>query len=215
MTTPNVEPLSGAQLRQMFAAAARWLERNIDRVNAVNVFPVPDGDTGTNMYLTMRSTMEEAGGAGEESAGAVLAAMSHGALMGARGNSGVILSQIIRGLAEASQGSESIDSEGLARGLEEASAAAYRAVTTPVEGTILTAIRETSEAVGEAARADLDADGHALEEERPVLDVRFPRPVGARSLALPAAGVLVPDVVAKARVLTTDVAFCQWSSLYG
>ncbi len=147
MTTSAVQSLSGAQLRDMFAAATRWLERNIERVNAVNVFPVPDGDTGTNMYLTMRSTMEEAARCSDAAVGAVLAAMAHGALMGARGNSGVILSQIIRGLAQSAEGSSVLDCEGLAKGLEEASAAAYRAVTQPVEGTILTAIRDVSEAV--------------------------------------------------------------------
>jgi DAK2 domain fusion protein YloV len=152
MTTSAVQSLSGAQLRDMFAAATRWLERNIERVNAVNVFPVPDGDTGTNMYLTMRSTMEEAARCSDAAVGAVLAAMAHGALMGARGNSGVILSQIIRGLAQSAEGSSALDCEGLAKGLEEASAAAYRAVTQPVEGTILTAVRDVSEAV----RADLE-----------------------------------------------------------
>src|SRR3990172_12448537 len=90
-----------SQLRDMVAAAAAWLERHVEQVNAINVFPVPDGDTGTNMYLTMRSTLEEAQRCREEGVGAMLAAMSHGALMGARGNSGVILSQIIRGLARA------------------------------------------------------------------------------------------------------------------
>ena len=93
----------------MFAAAAAWLEKHAESVNAINVFPVPDGDTGTNMFLTMRSTMEEAQRCQEEGAGAMMAAMSHGALMGARGNSGVILSQIIRGMARAMDGAESID----------------------------------------------------------------------------------------------------------
>ncbi|TMB99006.1 MAG: DAK2 domain-containing protein, partial [Chloroflexi bacterium] len=89
--------LSGDELRGLCCAAATWLEHHVEQVNALNVFPVPDGDTGTNMFLTMRSTVHEADGCRDTSAGAVLAAMSHGALMGARGNSGVILSQIIAG----------------------------------------------------------------------------------------------------------------------
>jgi len=142
----------------LFAAATAWLERNVLQVNAVNVFPVPDGDTGTNMYLTMRSTMEEAERCEDPAAGAVLAAMSHGALMGARGNSGVILSQIIGGLARGVDGATDVTPKGLAAGLEQASAAAYRAVTKPAEGTILTVIREVSEAVTAAnGNGDLDS----------------------------------------------------------
>jgi len=152
-----IASLSGAELRDLFAAATTWLERNVPQVNAVNVFPVPDGDTGTNMYLTMRSTMEEAERCADPAAGAVLAAMSHGALMGARGNSGVILSQIIGGLARGVDGEADLTSKGLAAGLEQASLAAYKAVTKPAEGTILTVIREVSEAVA-AANGKLDLD---------------------------------------------------------
>ncbi|KKM58420.1 hypothetical protein LCGC14_1549350 [marine sediment metagenome] len=108
-TRVTIETLSGGQLRDMFAAAAAWLEKHTESVNAINVFPVPDGDTGTNMYLTMRSVMEEAQRCPEEGAGAIMAAMSQGALMGARGNSGVILSQIIRGMTRAVGEAESID----------------------------------------------------------------------------------------------------------
>ena len=143
----TIESLSGSQLRDTFAAATAWLERNADAVNAINVFPVPDGDTGTNMYLTMRSILEEASRCPNEAAGEVLAAMSRGALMGARGNSGVILSQIIRGLAHAADGAEVVTPQGLAMGLEEGSAQAYKAVSKPAEGTILTVIREVAEAV--------------------------------------------------------------------
>ncbi|MDO8616456.1 MAG: DAK2 domain-containing protein [Dehalococcoidia bacterium] len=153
MTTSTVESLSGTRLHEMFAAATAWLERHIDQINAVNVFPVPDGDTGANMYLTMRSTMEEAGRCADDAVGPMLAAMSHGALMGARGNSGVILSQIIRGMAQAVAGSAAMDCAALARGLEEGSAAAYRAVTKPAEGTILTVVREVSQ----AARSELES----------------------------------------------------------
>jgi hypothetical protein len=152
MTTPAADALSGPELRDMFAAAMTWLERHAEHVNAVNVFPVPDGDTGTNMFLTMRSTMQEAERCGDETAGAILAAMARGALMGARGNSGVILSQIIRGVAQAGEGMAEMDAAAFVAGLEEGAAAAYRAVTKPVEGTILTVVRE----VAEEARRRLD-----------------------------------------------------------
>ena len=152
-TRVSVQSISGSQLRDMFAAAAAWLEKHADSVNAINVFPVPDGDTGTNMYLTMRSVVEEARRCREEGAGAIMAAMSRGALMGARGNSGVILSQIIRGMTRAVGEAEEIDAGTWIRGMEEGAAAAYKAVTKPAEGTILTVMREA----GEAGRRALDS----------------------------------------------------------
>ncbi len=154
-TRVTIEALSGGQLRDMFAAAAAWLEKHTEAVNAINVFPVPDGDTGTNMYLTMRSVMEEAQRCPEEGAGAIMAAMSQGALMGARGNSGVILSQIIRGMTRAVGEAESVDAATWVKGLEEGAAGAYKAVTKPAEGTILTVMREASE----AARQTFDSEG--------------------------------------------------------
>jgi DAK2 domain fusion protein YloV len=155
MTKPSVvTTLSGSELRAMFAAATNWLERNVEVINAINVFPVPDGDTGTNMYLTMRSTLEEAYRADGDSAGAVLRAMSKGALMGARGNSGVILSQIIRGLASAAEEHQHLDASALAVGLAEATATAYKAVSQPVEGTILTVMREAAAAAAGEAQKD-------------------------------------------------------------
>jgi DAK2 domain fusion protein YloV len=155
MTKPSVvSTLSGSELRAMFAAATNWLERHVEVINAINVFPVPDGDTGTNMYLTMRSTLEEAYRADVDSVGAVLRAMSKGALMGARGNSGVILSQIIRGLASAAEGHQHLDAPGLAAGLAEATATAYKAVSQPVEGTILTVMREAAAAAASEAQRD-------------------------------------------------------------
>ncbi len=157
-TDPTTASLDGLQLRELFAAATAWLERNVEQVNAVNVFPVPDGDTGTNMFLTMRSVMEDAQRCDEPGASAMLAAMSHGALMGARGNSGVILSQIIRGVAAAGNNAQSMTSADLATGLEQGAAAAYKAVTKPAEGTILTVIREVSEAVRQAVANDSNAD---------------------------------------------------------
>ncbi len=150
VTGVSIQSLSGSQLRDMFIAAAAWLEKHADSVNAINVFPVPDGDTGTNMYLTMRSVVEEAQRCHEEGVGAMMAAMSRGALMGARGNSGVILSQIIRGMARAVGEAEAIDADTWIGGMEEGAAAAYKAVTKPAEGTILTVMREASEAARRA-----------------------------------------------------------------
>ena len=159
--SPSAPSLSGPQVRELFAGGMTWLERHVQQVNAVNVFPVPDGDTGTNMFLTMRSTLEEAEQCTEKSAGAVLAVMAHGALMGARGNSGVILSQIIRGIAQTHEGRSSMDGASLVAGLDAATVAAYKAVTRPAEGTILTVVREVAAAL--RGRSDAgDADVAAL-----------------------------------------------------
>ena len=143
---------SGGELRDMFAAATSWLEVNAEAINSINVFPVPDGDTGTNMYLTMRSTMDEAFHTQSDAAGIVARAMARGALMGARGNSGVILSQILRGMAEGLSGKERFTITDFALALDAASRSAYTAVTKPVEGTILTVIREVATAVKRRAK---------------------------------------------------------------
>ncbi|MFC1860885.1 DAK2 domain-containing protein [Chloroflexota bacterium] len=137
---------SGQELREMFAAATTWLEKSAPDVDALNVFPVPDGDTGTNMLLTMRSAIEEAYRAPDHSASAVAQAMAKGALMGARGNSGVILSQIWRGLAQGLTDKESFTSIDLAHALEESTKMAYSGLSNPVEGTILTVIKEATSA---------------------------------------------------------------------
>jgi DAK2 domain fusion protein YloV len=137
---------SGRDLREMFAAATVWLEKSVADINALNVFPVPDGDCGTNMLLTMRSTMEEAYRAPDNNASDVAHAMARGALMGARGNSGVILSQIFRGLAQGLEGKESFGGRDFAAALDKGSTVAYKALTRPVEGTILTVARDASAA---------------------------------------------------------------------
>jgi DAK2 domain fusion protein YloV len=149
--TAEVESHSGEELRQMFAAATSWLERNADAINSINVFPVPDGDTGTNMYLTMRATLDEAYQSDSDAADAVAKAMARGALMGARGNSGVILSQIFRGMAEGLAGKARFSGHDFVSALQEASHSAYKAVSQPVEGTILTVMREV--AAGAKSRA--------------------------------------------------------------
>ena len=151
--TTEVESHSGEDLRQMFAAATSWLERNADAINSINVFPVPDGDTGTNMYLTMRATLEEAYLSESDAADVVAKAMARGALMGARGNSGVILSQIFRGMADGLAGKARFNGCDFVGALQEASKSAYKAVSQPVEGTILTVMREVAAAGKLGARS--------------------------------------------------------------
>ena len=119
-----------------------------DVLNRLNVYPVPDGDTGTNMTLTVESVVETA--ESTESMADLTAAIAHGSLMGAQGNSGIILSQILRGLADAFGSDEAIGSEHLVDALDRASTAAYKAVGSPVEGTILTVLREASEAASQS-----------------------------------------------------------------
>jgi len=143
---------SGGELREMFAAATTWLEHNAQAINSINVFPVPDGDTGTNMYLTMRATMDEAYQSGSEAANVVAGAMAKGALMGARGNSGVILSQILRGFADGLSEKERFDSRDFVAALDEAAVSADRAVSHPVEGTILTVMRAVAAAARERSK---------------------------------------------------------------
>ena len=165
MTTPGANQattqsnsVDGAELLAMLSLAARLFERNIETINALNVFPVPDGDTGTNMFLTLREVVEEGEKVGAGTAGEVSAAMSHGALMGARGNSGVILSQVFKGLALQLEGQLDLSAFDLAHALGRAKALAYKAVGQPVEGTMLTVIGATvgpSEAAAEGAVLDV------------------------------------------------------------
>jgi len=143
----QIKSIGGQELREMFAAATGWLEKSSAEIDALNVFPVPDGDTGTNMLLTMRSTIEEAYRAPDRSASAVAHAMAHGSLMGARGNSGVILSQILRGLSQSLTEKESLTAADLASALQESAAMAYKGMSNPVEGTMLTVIKDVATAV--------------------------------------------------------------------
>lgn len=144
----------GQELRNMFAAGSAWLEKSVPDINAINVFPVPDGDTGTNMFLTMCAVMEEADRISDHGVALMAKAMAQGALMGARGNSGVILSQFFRGLAKGLDGREFLDGASWAAALGEASRAAYKGLSQPVEGTMLTVIRDAAKAAEEAARAN-------------------------------------------------------------
>jgi uncharacterized protein len=154
------EPLlevGGEQVLAALRSALAWLQANQEEINDLNVFPVPDGDTGSNMYLTMRSAVEEAQDATPAgSASAVLAAAAHGSLMGARGNSGVILSQVLRGLAQGVGGNSRLDASNWAQGLHEARTVAYKAVMKPTEGTILTVVREAADAATKAAEDSAD-----------------------------------------------------------
>lgn len=145
------EIINGQDFRLMFNVATNWLEKSVSDIDALNVYPVPDGDCGTNMLLTTRSSLEEASEADEKRVSSVVQAMAKGALMGARGNSGVILSQIWRGLASSLGEKVTINGEDLAKALLQASEMAYRGLSNPVEGTILTVIREAALAADEKA----------------------------------------------------------------
>lgn len=144
----NNTTINGALLKEMFLTGAALLEKNKAYVDSLNVFPVPDGDTGTNMSMTMQSAVKEIKACnGGSTVGEVAAAASLGALKGARGNSGVILSQIFRGFAKALKGCEEMDAELLANALRMGTESAYKAVMKPKEGTILTVSRMISTAV--------------------------------------------------------------------
>ncbi len=156
--------LSGGDLRQAFVAATESLERYRDAVNALNVFPVPDGDTGTNMLLTMRSALEKCPN-GEASAAEVSSGLAEGAFWGARGNSGVILSQLFKGLADALQKAETCSGRDLARGLTLAADAAYGSVAQPVEGTMLTVLRSTSVSVQQLLEGEETPEPRRLWDE--------------------------------------------------
>ena len=135
---------NGKDLRDMFAAGSNWLEKSVAEVNAINVFPVPDGDTGTNMLLTLRSVIEEADRAADTTTSVMSKAMSHGALLGARGNSGVILSQVFRGFSKGFDGKDNFTGGDWAKAFEQAAKTAREGLSNPVEGTILTVIHDSS-----------------------------------------------------------------------
>ena len=141
----------GAGLLAAFRAAVGNLEAHVDEVNALNVFPVPDGDTGSNMLATVQAALAEAEAVADSSADRVAQAISFGALMGARGNSGVIASQIFRGMADGLGGKQRFNGADLAHALTQGTATAYKAVAKPVEGTILTVVREAAAAAVSAA----------------------------------------------------------------
>jgi hypothetical protein len=146
----------GYLVKQLFGAGLTWLEQNKDKVNRLNVFPVPDGDTGTNMFLTMRSAYLEIASMEETHVGKLSRAISDGALKGARGNSGVILSQLFAGTAKALESHDRLNSALFAQACQSAVEYAYRAVEQPVEGTILTVSRHMAESVEKSHSQDTD-----------------------------------------------------------
>ncbi len=144
--------VDGNMLRRLTAAGLAWLRTNQQLVNSLNVFPVPDGDTGTNMVLTMQSAMDETSKETNRSIGQVAHSIAHGALMGARGNSGVILSQIWRGFSRMLDDLEMMDVESMAAALSEARETAYKGVVRPVEGTILTVTKDIADEAEKAVK---------------------------------------------------------------
>ena len=143
--------VDGPLFKRALLGSLSWLGANHEEVNRLNVFPVPDGDTGTNMLLTLQSAVEDVKESNAAEVSKIAKLASHGSLMGARGNSGVILSQIFRGFARAVEGKSSLTPAELAAAFEEAANAAYRAVNKPTEGTILTVAREAGRAAATAA----------------------------------------------------------------
>jgi uncharacterized protein len=143
--------VDGPLFKRALIGSLSWLSSNHEEVNRLNVFPVPDGDTGTNMLLTLQSAVEDIKESNAADVSKIAKLASHGSLMGARGNSGVILSQIFRGFARAVEGKSSLTPADLATAFEEAANAAYRAVNKPTEGTILTVAREAGRSAAAAA----------------------------------------------------------------
>src|SRR3989454_4362377 len=143
--------VDGPLFKQALLGSLTWLAANHEEINRLNVFPVPDGDTGTNMLLTLQSAVEDIKESPAVEVNKIARVAAHGSLMGARGNSGVILSQIFRGFGNAVQGKSELTPTDLAAAFAEAANAAYRAVIKPTEGTILTVAREAGRAAVAAA----------------------------------------------------------------
>ena len=152
---PDAEPLhrlDGADLRTLLRSAFDWLAHHQEMVNRLNVFPVPDGDTGTNMLLTVKSAWAEIVKRGGQTASSVMQAAADGAHQGSRGNSGVILGRIFQGMSEAMAEMPHMTQENLVAAMRSATEKAYKSVPTPVEGTILTVVREISAAADRASQ---------------------------------------------------------------
>ena len=161
LESSHPRPISGQLLKEYVEASLTWLRANQQVVNALNVFPVPDGDTGTNMVLTMQAAYDEIANSAEHNFGKMAHAVAHGALMGARGNSGVILSQLWRGFARAVDSNATLDMPTLVHAFGSARDTAYKGVVRPVEGTILTVAKDIAAAV-EAAAAETHDPGEML-----------------------------------------------------
>ncbi|MBE7082722.1 MAG: DAK2 domain-containing protein [Clostridiales bacterium] len=150
--------INGASLRKMFVGGVALLDQNKKLVDALNVFPVPDGDTGTNMFLTLKSAVTEVNNCIGNNATDLCEAFSKGALRGARGNSGVITSQIVKGFCSVLAESKELNTKAMAKAITEGCKIAYKAVTVPKEGTILTVIRGMSEAANDMAKKTSDLE---------------------------------------------------------
>ncbi|NLY77356.1 MAG: DAK2 domain-containing protein [Tissierellia bacterium] len=148
--------IDGLMLKKAFIGAANLLEKNKEEVNSLNVFPVPDGDTGTNMHLTIKSAINQVLKVEDTSVEKIALAASNGSLMGARGNSGVILSQLFRGFANGLKGKDTADVMDIAIAFKQSADTAYKAVMKPTEGTILTVARKAAEYGMEIARDESD-----------------------------------------------------------
>ena len=153
-----MKTIDGKMFRAMVETGANLLHNNHPEIDALNVFPVPDGDTGTNMSLTFTNGAAEVKKLQSDNLGDIAKTLSKGLLMGARGNSGVILSQIFRGVAKSLKGKETADSVELAEAFANGAKVAYKAVMRPVEGTILTVIREASEAGSAYVKEDMEVE---------------------------------------------------------
>ncbi|MDY4128651.1 DAK2 domain-containing protein [Peptostreptococcus porci] len=140
-----IEKINGKLFRDMFISGANNLQNNKELIDKLNVFPVPDGDTGTNMSLTIAAAIKELNKVESDNLSEIGKALSKGSLMGARGNSGVILSQIIRGISKSVEGKNELGIDEFAKALKSGSDTAYKAVIKPIEGTILTVVRESGE----------------------------------------------------------------------
>lgn len=147
--------INGEQFYNMVVHASNKLEQQKEYVNSLNVFPVPDGDTGTNMSMTFRAAVKELENKGIKSLGDASKKLAKGALMGARGNSGVILSQILRGISKGLEGKDEADSVEFAYALSEGAKSAYKAVMRPTEGTILTVVRGAAESAVASTKTDV------------------------------------------------------------
>ena len=182
--------INGHTAGWLIRAGMTWLRTNQPTVNLLNVFPVPDGDTGTNMCLTMQSAWDEVAKLQDASSIAeVVHAVAHGALMGARGNSGVILSQLWRGFSRALDKSVQMDAALFAHSLAEARDTAYRGVVRPVEGTILTVSKDIAEAADRALAQGASSTLHILEAIVPAADASVERTQGLNPV-LAEAGVV-------------------------
>lgn len=220
----NIYSFNGSDLKLMLVGSVNLLAEKKAEIDALNVFPVPDGDTGTNMYLTMLSGVKEARAVEGSQVGDVAAAMARGCLLGARGNSGVILSQIMYGFARALEGLERATASDVAKAFRMGTDAAYKAVMNPVEGTILTVCRCMAESFevasgrgGELVRAMVQTcrqANQALEdtpELLPVLKQAGVVDAGGKGLVVIIQGILraLRDAAARKNIELFDLAASQ------